>query len=102
MILQALMALSEGHDVTIVARDMQESVRIARLVVSGAKAYKIPCINVAGCSDPDAPRVKVRPFGVPPPLPTPPGRVFIDHSAAFERPSTRPPRERTVITARTR
>lgn len=91
MILAALVALSEGHSVTFVAFDMKRAVRIGRRAVSIAKALGIPCCNVRG-SDSSLPRIRARAMDTPPSSPTLRAKVFVDHSATFERTLTPPSR----------
>lgn len=93
MIFAALTALSEGHDVTIVAFDMPRAVKIGRKMCRIAKALGIPCWNLRG-NDPTAPRIRVRGFEMTPPIPTPRAKVFFDHSANFGRAVT--PSSRSV------
>lgn len=95
MTLHAVVALSEGHDVTIVGLTADESVKIAKRVVAVAKGLNIPCANVPG-SHPDAPRVSVRGMETAVLCPTPKTKVFVDHRAVFERPTILPPAFRHV------
>lgn len=46
VILPALIELSRGNDVTVVALSMDEAVAIARRIVSIAKGLGIPCANI--------------------------------------------------------
>lgn len=93
LVLRALIDLSEGHDVTIVGFDAEQSGEIAARVVRIARGLGIPCRN---SGVPDGPKVRIRPFGTEPPVITR-GRVWIDHRAAFERGNVRPPAERSVF-----
>jgi hypothetical protein len=89
LILAAVAELTRGRDVVIVAHPAEECRRIAARTVKLAKALHVPCANISGAHD-DAPRVRMRPLGAAPPMPSRPNTtVCIDHSASFEPGSLR-------------
>lgn len=57
--LRALLELTEGRDVILVAEDHQRAVEIAKGVCRLAKRLGIGCSNLIG-ADPDLPRIGVR------------------------------------------
>lgn len=95
MILQALVELSLGNDVTIVAITHDDARKIGRRVCSLAKALEIPCGSIP---EQDGPKVKARAYDGDIPLPTPRTKVFLDHSCQHERTNVREPAYRTVMT----
>ena len=96
VVLPALIELSRGSDITVVAFTMEESVAIARKVVGLAKALGIPCANVRS-SGGEGPHVRVRKFNQTVSCPTPLAKVFVDHTAQHEMGCVRAEAVRTVI-----
>lgn len=94
LMLHALIDLSLGNDVTVVASPMTESVRIARRIVYMAKQLGIPCANVE--PEQGYPRVQAREYRDVLPSPTPRTKVHVDHTARGERPRCLPDAVRTV------